>query len=130
MATSMGGGPTGGGDIGTTGAGGDLGSTGVTSESVGGGYTGGYSGGYDYVPQEEHTTETRRSTSTSEFYVFLVLAVVIVFFGYESGRDSFARDDAWRYVTWLGVAYLISRGLAKAGVYEAYMRDRDRGRDS
>lgn len=120
MATSMGGGTTGSGD---------LGSTGVTTETAGGGYGSGYGGGYDYTPQEEHTTETRRSTSTSEFYVFLVLAVVLVFFGYESGRDSFARDDAWRYVTWLGVGYLISRGLAKAGVYEAYMRDRDRGRD-
>jgi hypothetical protein len=80
---------------------------------------------YDDWGQEEHTTETRRSTSTSEFYVFLVLSVVLVFFGYESGRDSFARDDAWRYVTWLGAAYLVSRGLAKAGVYEAYMRDRN-----
>ena len=112
MATSMGGG--------TTGAGGDLGSTGVTSETVGGGY----GRGYDYEIEDELTTETRRSTSTSEFYVFLVLAVVLVFFGYESGRDSFTRDDAWRYVTWLGVAYLISRGLAKAGVYEAYFRKR------
>ena len=75
---------------------------------------------------EEHTTETRRSIATSEFWVFIVLAVALVFFGYESGRDSFARDDAWRYVTWLGVGYLVSRGLAKAGSFESYLRGRSR----
>ena len=68
------------------------------------------------VESDAPVAETRRSTSTSEFYVFLVLSVALVFFAYESGRDSFARDEAWRYVSWLGVGYLISRGLAKAGV--------------
>ena len=121
MATSMSGGGVGGDDLGAPATSGT-----VTTETVGGG---GYGRGYDYgYGEEELTTETRRSTSTSEFYVFLVLSVVLVFFAYESGRDSFTRDDAWRYVTWLGVGYLVSRGLAKAGVYESYIRDRDRGR--
>jgi hypothetical protein len=77
-----------------------------------------------YEPLHEHTTETRRSFATSEFWIFIVLSVALVFFGYESGGDSFARDDAWRYVTWLGVGYLVSRGLAKAGSFESYMRGR------
>ena len=119
MATSMGGGTS------STGSTGDLGTSSGTVTSDAGAYRGGYDYGYG---EEELTTETRRSTSTSEFYVFLVLSVVLVFFAYESGRDSFARDDAWRYVTWLGVGYLVSRGLAKAGVYESYIRDRDGGR--
>ena len=75
--------------------------------------------------EEELTTETRRSPSTSELYVFIITAVVMLFFAYESGRDSFARDEAWRYVTALGVGYLISRGLAKAGSYESYRRRRN-----
>ena len=125
MATSMSGGTTGGEGYGTTGTGATGATGGATADAVTtAGYGGGYGRGYDYEIEDELTTETRRSTSTSEFYVFLVLAVVLVFFGYESGRDSFTRDDAWRYVTWLGVAYLISRGLAKAGVYEAYFRKR------
>jgi hypothetical protein len=75
-----------------------------------------------YGSDEEHTTETRRSLATSEFWVFIVLSVIVLFFGYESGGDSFSRDDAWRYVTWLGIAYLVSRGLAKAGSYESFIR--------
>lgn len=59
---------------------------------------------------------------TSEFWLFLILCVAVLFFAYESGGDSFSRDDAWRYVSWLGIGYFISRGLAKAGSYEAYSR--------
>ncbi len=40
------------------------------------------------------------------------------FFTYESGRDSLAREDGWRYVAAITVAYLLSRGLAKVGSYE------------
>jgi hypothetical protein len=29
--------------------------------------------------------------------------------------NSFGTDPAWRYVTYLTVGYMISRGLAKAG---------------
>jgi hypothetical protein len=81
--------------------------------------------GDGYQVQEEYTTETRRSFVTSEFWLFIILSVALLFFAYESGGDSFARDDAWRYVTWLAIGYFVSRGLAKAGNYESYMRDRD-----
>lgn len=83
------------------------------------------SGNFDAWDEEEETTETRRSPVTSELYVLLVAAVALLFFAYESGRDSFARDEAWRYVTALAVGYLISRGLAKAGSYESYRRRRN-----
>ena len=53
------------------------------------------------VPQEEydlveHTSETRRSTATSELYAWLVTSVVLLFFTCESGSDSLSRDDGWR----------------------------------
>jgi hypothetical protein len=79
----------------------------------------------EYREPEEYTTETRRSFVTSEFWVFVILSVAIVFFAYESGTDSFSRDDAWRYVTWLGIGYLVTRGLAKAGSFETFTRSRD-----
>lgn len=44
--------------------------------------------------EEEHTTETRRSLVTGEFWIFVVLSVALLFFAYESGTDSFSRDDA------------------------------------
>lgn len=81
--------------------------------------------GRDDIP-EEYTTETRRSFSTSEFWIFVILSAVLLFFAYESGTDSFSRDDGWRYATWLGIGYLVSRGLAKAGAYESYIRSRNR----
>ena len=77
-------------------------------------------GDYEVVYDEstEDTTETRRSVFTSEFYVWLVTSVALLFFTYESGRDSLAREDGWRYVAAITVAYLLSRGLAKVGSYE------------
>jgi hypothetical protein len=81
--------------------------------------------GDGYVEQEEHTTETRRSIVTSEFWLFLILSVALLFFAYESGGDSFSRDDGWRYVSWLAIGYFVSRGLSKAGAYETYLRGRD-----
>jgi len=76
--------------------------------------------------QEEHTTETRRSLVTSEFWIFVILSVALLFFAYESGTDSFSRDDGWRYVTWLGIGYVVTRGLAKSGSYETFTRGRGR----
>ena len=34
--------------------------------------------------------------------------------------QSFGADPAWRYVTYLTVGYMISRGLAKVGSREPY----------
>jgi hypothetical protein len=47
-------------------------------------------------------TETHKSTETKSAY------------------QSFGADPAWRYVTYLTVGYMISRGLAKAGSREPY----------
>lgn len=74
--------------------------------------------------EEELDTETRRAFATTEFWLFLIVSVALLFFAYDSGHDSFTRDEGWRYVTWLAIAYFISRGLAKAGSYESYRRDR------
>jgi nitrate reductase NapE component len=63
-------------------------------------------------------SETRPSWKTSELLVFLLLAAGI-FIAAEhvgtSGANAFTAQRAWLYVTILGSAYMISRGLAKAG---------------
>ena len=38
--------------------------------------------------------------------------------GGDNGTDEFIAKQAWLYVSILGGAYFISRGLAKAGSYE------------
>ncbi len=72
------------------------------------------------------STETQKSTETKSAYkttelVVYVLAVLGVLIAAALVTDaSFGADHAWRYVTYLTVGYMISRGLAKAGSREPY----------
>lgn len=65
-------------------------------------------------------TETKASIKTTEliFYVLAVAGVLIASLlvdGGEGNPDPFGAEHAWRYVTYLTIGYMISRGLAKAG---------------
>lgn len=65
--------------------------------------------------------ETKAAFRTTEFVVYLVaiLGVLIAsaMVGDSDGRgDVFLADKAWFYVTLLTIGYMVSRGLAKAGV--------------
>ena len=71
---------------------------------------------------ESHTTETRRSLVTSEFWAFLVACAAILVAAYTD--EAFDVDQAWTLVAGVTAAYLLSRGLAKAGSSERYERDR------
>ena len=59
-------------------------------------------------------TETKAAFKTTELIVY-VLAVLGVLIASAIVDNSFGADPAWRYVTYLTVGYMISRGLAKAG---------------
>ena|SRR5688572_18574383 len=70
-------------------------------------------------------TETKAAFKTTEFWAMLALIVAILIAGNqieaeEGGPDFFAADKVWLYVTILGSAYMISRGLAKSGSREPY----------
>ncbi len=69
------------------------------------------------------STETKASTKTSEFYVFLaaVAAVLIA----SLVVDGFNATEGWMFFTYLAIGYMISRGLAKAGSRDPYWADRD-----
>ena len=70
------------------------------------------------------STETKASTKTTEFYVFIaaVVAVVItaVIVGQDenTGIDPFGPLGALRYITYLCIGYMVARGLAKSGTRE------------
>ena len=71
------------------------------------------------------TDETRKSTETKSAYkttelIVYALAVLGVLIASAIVDNSFGADPAWRYVTYLTVGYMISRGLAKAGSRELY----------
>ena len=67
----------------------------------------------------QRSTETKAAFKTTELIVY-VLAVLGVLIASMIVDQSFGADPAWRYVTYLTVGYMISRGLAKAGSREPY----------
>ena len=70
--------------------------------------------------ETQKSTETKSAYKTTELTVY-ALAVLGVLIASALVTDaSFGADHAWRYVTYLTVGYLISRGLAKAGSREPY----------
>jgi hypothetical protein len=78
-------------------------------------------------------TETKQAFKTTEFWamVGLVTAILIsaaVINGGDNGTDEFIARNAWLYVSILGGAYFISRGLAKSGSPQPYDEDGDADR--
>jgi hypothetical protein len=72
----------------------------------------------------QKSTESKSAYKTTELIVY-VLAVLGVLIASMIVDQSFGADPAWRYVTYLTVGYMISRGLAKSGSREPY-RDQSR----
>src|SRR3712207_8717209 len=70
------------------------------------------------------STETKASTKTSEFFVYLVGAAAVLIASLVV--DGFNATEGWMYFTFLSIGYMISRGLAKSGSREPYRADRDR----
>ncbi len=88
---------------------------------------------------ERLSTETKAAPKTTEFFAFIAVTAMILISamlikgGDTEGTDEFIARDAWLYVAIVTAAYLISRGLAKAGSRDPYwgggtneLRDRDR----
>ncbi|WP_410574273.1 hypothetical protein [Amycolatopsis sp. cmx-4-61] len=72
-------------------------------------------------PARSAAAETKPSFKTTEFFVFLagVVAIIITALTVDgdasTGGDPFNAEQAIRYITFLAIGYMISRGLAKAG---------------
>jgi hypothetical protein len=78
------------------------------------------------------TSETKHALKTTEFWAMvaivagILIASWIVGQGDGNGRanvDAFPAWRAWLYIAIVGVGYMISRGLAKAGSREPYWAD-------
>jgi hypothetical protein len=66
----------------------------------------------------ERSTETKASTKTSEFFVYLAAAAAILIASLVV--DGFNATEGWMFFTFLTIGYMISRGLAKSGSREPY----------
>ena len=75
------------------------------------------------------TTETKQAFKTTEFWAMVGVIVAILVSaaaingGDTNGTDEFIARQAWLYVAIVAGAYLISRGLAKAGSRDPYTED-------
>ena len=61
-------------------------------------------------------TEARPGIMTTEFWLTLLAAATVVIAGYVS--DVFDEDLAWALFAGIAAAYVLSRGIAKAGSKE------------
>ncbi len=77
-----------------------------------------------HVRERDHghleSTETKSSYKTTELIVYVVAVLGVLIASFVVQEASFGADHAWRYVTYLTVGYMISRGLAKACSREPY----------
>jgi hypothetical protein len=78
----------------------------------------------DARPGRRVGTETKASFKTTELivYVLSVLGVLIASQVVDDG--DFNAKEAWFFVTWLSIGYMVCRGLAKSGSRDF---DADRG---
>jgi hypothetical protein len=95
----------------------------MTATDFGGSHTGTRTDGARAVRHEvRDSTETRRAFKTTEFFVMLASIAAVIVAGYASD-DSLDVARIWTLVTVLAAAYMVSRGLAKAGSYEREDRE-------
>jgi hypothetical protein len=80
----------------------------------------------DRVPRTRWS-ETKNAFKTTEFYVWLIvsLAILIASAVVDKGPDGqgFGAAQAWQYVALVTAAYIVSRGIAKAGAQRRESRD-------
>ena len=67
-------------------------------------------------------TETKAGVKTTEF-MLAIAAIVAILVATYVGDANLGANEGWRYATWVAVAYILSRGLAKAGTREPYRDD-------
>jgi hypothetical protein len=70
--------------------------------------------------ETRESTETKSSYKTTELIVYALAVLGVLIASFVVDHASFGADHAWRYVTYLTIGYMISRGLAKSGSREPY----------
>ncbi len=94
----------------------------MTATDLGGSRAGTRTDGARTVRSERDSTETRRAFKTTEFFVMLASIAAVIVARYASD-DSLDVARIWTLVAVLAAAYMVSRGLAKAGSYEREDRE-------
>ena len=72
-------------------------------------------------PEVRRQPETKAFLATSEFWVTVIAIAGLFFAAY--GLDDLADADAWRWSALVAIAYVVSRGIAKAASQRNWRRD-------
>jgi len=80
------------------------------------------------------SSETKHAFKTTEFWAMCAIVAGILIASYVIGQgegngnpdvDAFPASRAWLFVAIVGVGYMVSRGLAKAGSRDPYWANED-----
>ena len=80
------------------------------------------SGARDVQVRRRRYAEAKDGFKTSEFYVTAVFVAGVLLATYLDVANL-SRIDGWRYATFVAIAYIISRGLAKLGARQPSHND-------
>ena len=72
-------------------------------------------------PEVRRQPETKAFLATSEFWVTVIAIAGLFFAAY--GVDDLPDADAWRWSALVAIAYVVSRGIAKAASQRNWRRD-------
>jgi hypothetical protein len=61
------------------------------------------------------SSETKPSFKTTELIAYVVAVVGVLIASAVTDASDFGAQEAWRYITYLTIGYMIARGLAKSG---------------
>ena len=76
----------------------------------------GYRGPEGYRSPMRPRLHVRSTFLTTEYWIFVVVSLgILIASAVDDGPDGFGfgAGEAWKYITWLAVAYMLSRGLTK-----------------
>jgi len=99
-----------------------------TATSYSSGHNDGNSAGRDVVRNTERriSSETKPSFKTTELIAYVVAVIGVLIASAMVDESDFGAQEAWRFITFLTIGYMISRGLAKSG--SRNFHDDDNGR--
>jgi hypothetical protein len=78
-----------------------------------------------HTPTRRLSTETKASFKTTELIAYVAAVIAVLIASAVVDASDFGAQEAWRYVTYLTIGYLISRGLAKSGSRDFYSDSAD-----
>jgi hypothetical protein len=66
------------------------------------------------------SSETKASYKTTELVAFVLAVIGVLIASAMVDNADFGPQEAWKYVTFLTIGYMVSRGLAKSGSRDFY----------